>query len=186
MSARKTERGLVRKEDLGKFLGLDQDRVDLIIRQDPTFPRAIKLSSRTIRYDPDLLDIWRGQQMDLSEVCHSLADLLNDYGMNITEPMQATSGVYLLFEKGDLLYVGQSTNVYSRVPQHRDKPYDKVLFLPCSIEVLDVVESALIAALRPRLNGPPPIRSMRLVDLPGMVRELTKGEPEQEEDPSPS
>lgn len=176
----------VNKEDLARFLRLDQERVDLIIRQDPTFPRPLRLSSRTIRYDIEQLNTWRGGQREMNEICHTLGDLLSSFAINITDPLQATSGVYLLYQRGNLLYVGQSTNVYARIPHHKDKPYDKVLFLPCSVEVLDVVESALIAALRPKMNGPPPIRSMRLLDLPGMVSELKRREPERDEDPSPA
>jgi len=63
------------------------------------------------------------------------------------------TGVYFLIFKEELVYVGQSVNVFARISSHADKHFDKYAFIPCSREDLDTIESLYIHVLRPRLNG---------------------------------
>lgn len=63
------------------------------------------------------------------------------------------SGVYFLLEGDEVVYVGQSTNVYTRIGQHRDKRFDRYAFVPCAVDALDKLESLYIHFLRPRLNA---------------------------------
>jgi hypothetical protein len=61
-------------------------------------------------------------------------------------------GIYLLFDKGVLTYVGESENATARVPQHKGrKSYDEVWFIPYNGKRL-VLESYLIEELRPKFN----------------------------------
>jgi len=68
-------------------------------------------------------------------------------------------GVYFLFKKGELVYIGQSVSVYGRVAHYKNsegnehKDFDRVFVLPVKRESLNQVEAALILTLRPRLNG---------------------------------
>jgi hypothetical protein len=63
-------------------------------------------------------------------------------------------GVYFLIDNNEVVYVGQSVNIFSRISQHKiDKKFDKYAFVPCSKESLDKLESLYIHFLRPRLNG---------------------------------
>jgi hypothetical protein len=63
-------------------------------------------------------------------------------------------GVYFLIDNDEVVYVGQSVNIFSRISQHKiDKKFDRYAFIPCSKENLDKLESLYIHFLRPRLNG---------------------------------
>ena len=68
-------------------------------------------------------------------------------------PWARSSGVYFLLDGDDVVYVGQSVNVYSRIGQHTDKRFDRYAFVPCHVDALDKLESLYIHCLRPRLNG---------------------------------
>jgi hypothetical protein len=68
-------------------------------------------------------------------------------------PWQRSSGVYFLVQDQEVVYVGQSVNIYSRISQHPDKKFDKYAFVPCEVELLDKLESLYIHTLKPRLNG---------------------------------
>lgn len=69
------------------------------------------------------------------------------------------SGVYFLISsENEIVYVGQSTNLISRIPAHyRDKKkfphFSKVAVLQVPAEQLNEVEENLIQLLKPRLNG---------------------------------
>ena len=63
------------------------------------------------------------------------------------------SAVYLLFDKGELVYVGQSVKPLQRIGQHqRDKTFDSYRILYCAENRRLYWESKLIDALNPPLN----------------------------------
>lgn len=66
-------------------------------------------------------------------------------------PVVDPCGVYFLVQAGEVAYVGQSVNVFSRVRQH-SKEFDSIAWVSVPREYLDVVESLYIHALSPRLN----------------------------------
>ena len=68
-------------------------------------------------------------------------------------PREATSGVYFLVQDLEVVYVGQSRNVFVRVSEHKDKAFNRYAFLPCSHAMLDQLESLYIHVLRPKMNG---------------------------------
>lgn len=68
-------------------------------------------------------------------------------------PWMKSSGVYFLLDGNEVVYVGQSVCVYSRIGQHIDKRFDRYAFVPCAIDALDKLESLYIHCLRPKLNG---------------------------------
>ncbi len=63
------------------------------------------------------------------------------------------SGVYFLIDDTEVVYVGQSVNVYARIAQHKDKQFDRYAIVPCAVNMLDKLESLYIHCLRPRQNG---------------------------------
>lgn len=67
----------------------------------------------------------------------------------------SASGVYFLVKKNKVIYVGQSTNVFSRVSSHTSvKDFDGWCFVPCEPgKALDLLESLYIHFLRPPENG---------------------------------
>lgn len=67
------------------------------------------------------------------------------------------SGIYFLCSGPDVVYVGQSVRVVSRVAEHISTrgdqfDHDRVYFLPCPTHALDEVERRFIRMLMPRLN----------------------------------
>lgn len=68
-------------------------------------------------------------------------------------PWAKAIGVYFLLDGDEVVYVGQSVSVYSRILQHTDKLFDRYAFVPCAVDALDRLESLYIHFLRPRLNG---------------------------------
>lgn len=62
-------------------------------------------------------------------------------------------GVYFLVNKGEVVYVGQSTNIHMRIAKHIGvKDFDSFHFAECDKFILDEVEAAYIVALDPPLN----------------------------------
>lgn len=66
------------------------------------------------------------------------------------------SGIYFLYKDGDLMYVGQATNITRRILQHIENaviPFDRVLYELVPVENLNQVESVFIKTLKPICNG---------------------------------
>ena len=69
-------------------------------------------------------------------------------------PIENSCGIYFLVDKKKIVYVGQSTNVFSRIVAHTQiKTFDSYVFMPCEKEMLDKLESLYIHFLSPPLNG---------------------------------
>lgn len=71
------------------------------------------------------------------------------------------SGVYLLIDRGEIVYVGRTSDLDVRIEQHQDggKFFQVVLWRQIPVAEQPNYESALIRALRPRLNKFIPCRS---------------------------
>ena len=69
------------------------------------------------------------------------------------------SGVYFLCLKNEVVYVGQSVAIPSRVKQHGDKEYDRIFFLRVPINQLTEVETRFITALNPIFNRTKKVRT---------------------------
>ena len=89
----------------------------------------------------------------VSATIHEMALLRENEIARYSLPWKKSSGVYFLLEGNEIVYVGQSTHVYSRIAQHNDKTFDRYAFIPCPPDKLDRLESLYIHYLRPRLNG---------------------------------
>jgi hypothetical protein len=73
--------------------------------------------------------------------------------VSAANPYELATGVYFLVGGDKVVYVGQSVNVYARIPQHHDKMFDSFAFIPCEKSMLNALESLYIHVLRPPLNG---------------------------------
>lgn len=64
------------------------------------------------------------------------------------------SGVYILMNKGSILYIGQTQDLNMRIAQHRKsgKAFDKILFMPCHKDDHDAIEGDLIREFEPERN----------------------------------
>lgn len=69
-------------------------------------------------------------------------------------PWENLSGVYFLISEDEVVYVGQSVNVYSRIYEHSKlKKFEKYAYIQCPEPMLDKLESLYIHLLQPKLNG---------------------------------
>ena len=69
-------------------------------------------------------------------------------------PIDTACGIYFLISEKRIVYVGQSTNVFSRVYTHlQTKQFDSYVYMPCEKDMLDKLESLYIHFLTPELNG---------------------------------
>jgi len=71
---------------------------------------------------------------------------------SITSESFVLCGVYCLFSKGNLVYIGQSINIFARIQNHTDKTFDTVRFYPCEAKHLNEQESFLIGLFKPKYN----------------------------------
>jgi hypothetical protein len=71
----------------------------------------------------------------------------------VINPLIRRSGVYFLKLRGEIVYVGQSVNMFVRVNSHLGKEFDEVLFFACEPHEMNRWEGFFIRFLRPRLNG---------------------------------
>jgi len=70
-------------------------------------------------------------------------------------PAPGTTGIYFLHYAGEVVYVGQGTNIRARIGTHIAeglKVFDAVSFIPCPRGDLLSRESAFIRRLVPRYN----------------------------------
>jgi hypothetical protein len=63
------------------------------------------------------------------------------------------SGIYFLMSGSEIIYIGQSKNIFTRPFAHKDKNHDRVIVLKIPKLLLDFVESAFIGLYLPVLNG---------------------------------
>lgn len=90
---------------------------------------------------------------------------LKPVGLNEVDRSFKTSGVYFLYRFGEIVYVGQSSDVLRRVGEHmadRHKEFDEVAFVPCQPLNRLWMESQYISRIRPEYNMmPAPKRERR-------------------------
>ena len=70
-------------------------------------------------------------------------------------PLPMVTGIYFLVDKANVVYVGQSVNIFSRVSQHYSdkKQFTSFAYIVCDRAILDKMESLYIHYLKPKLNG---------------------------------
>jgi excinuclease UvrABC nuclease subunit len=74
--------------------------------------------------------------------------------LDASYPM-AVSGVYFLIMSGEVVYVGQSINILTRIDRHRRecvKIFDAFTYIEAPSEALNELEAVYIKALVPRWN----------------------------------
>jgi hypothetical protein len=69
-------------------------------------------------------------------------------------PCVGHCGIYFLIADNDVIYVGQSIDVFGRISRHRrdGREFDAYAYLPCDKARLDATEAAYIMAFMPWLN----------------------------------
>lgn len=138
--------------------------------------KGIETRRRRLREDADLLFVAKGRVVGLKDRIDELeARLLELQTIEVMAcasakltgktllreeqiiasslPWDAASGIYFLVKDKRVVYVGQSVNVFARIPTHRDKDFDSYAYIPCSRSTLNRLESLYIHLLQPPLNG---------------------------------
>ena len=93
-----------------------------------------------------------GAMQNLSDKITGKALLRHDQIVESSRPWQQASGVYFLIDEDEIVYVGQSVNIYARIPMHHDKKFDRYSYVPCNPRMLNILESLYIHTLQPKLN----------------------------------
>jgi len=73
----------------------------------------------------------------------------------LREKKSSVQGIYFLFLGDQLMYVGQSINVYARIAAHDLFEWDSFCYIKCESftrEEMELVETAYIAAYKPPGN----------------------------------
>jgi hypothetical protein len=109
----------------------------------------------------------------LSDKISGKSLLRHDQIIELAMPWQASSGVYFLIDVDRVVYVGQSVNVYSRIPQHYTKKFDKYAYVPCTNQQLNVLESLYIHLLQPKFNRDENGRIFAPLSLQKLLTEMT-------------
>lgn len=71
-------------------------------------------------------------------------------------PFVEVVGVYFLIQNEKIVYIGQSTNIFKRLYEHKkdkDKSWDAYSYIECSAGELDIVESMYIFKYEPIYNS---------------------------------
>jgi len=121
---------------------------------------ALEASQRTLCDNGDTADGMRADPLDdaINRITRLFAgdagaDCLNHAAViGRARIMERLCGVYFLIDGDEIVYVGQSTNIHSRIAQHNDKKFDKFTFVECEQSALNMVESIFIHTYRPKLN----------------------------------
>jgi hypothetical protein len=74
--------------------------------------------------------------------------------LKVVNPSEPKVGVYLLLLKGEVVYIGSSLGMQTRVAQHRSngRPFDQVFYIGTTMAQRTILEHTLIAAIRPKQN----------------------------------
>jgi hypothetical protein len=99
---------------------------------------------------PDLVTMVPKRVLDACrEIPHRQVDILE-----AAIPLRRNSAVYFLLRDGDVIYVGQSSDVMARISRHRreGKQFDSFAYMECEPEELDRLESLYINAFVPPEN----------------------------------
>lgn len=70
--------------------------------------------------------------------------------------LEMGSGVYFLYCKNELVYIGKATNITRRIIEHLEddsKVFDSVRYTKIPIDSMTSVETALIKSLKPKYNN---------------------------------
>lgn len=143
----------------------------------------LKRRQDAVTYRDGLLESIRASEKRLEDLAK--AELFSTHAIGLTgtgllserqiveasQPWEELIGVYFLVKGASVVYVGQSTNVHSRVHAHSAyMDFDGIAYIKCSKENLNKLESLYIHMLRPRLNGEHPSgMKMAPISLHGLL-----------------
>src|SRR5690606_17026832 len=84
-------------------------------------------------------------------------EMLELNGIQRFSPFPFPPCVYFLIRGGEIIYIGQTTNLIKRIKNHSEnsekRGFEDVYYVPMERDSLSVFESLYIAKFRPLLNG---------------------------------
>jgi hypothetical protein len=85
----------------------------------------------------------------IAAIPHSLQEVIR-----AAVPARTFVGIYFLLHNGEVVYVGQSVDMLTRIARHRreGREFDAYTYLTCDKADLDRLEAAYIAAFMPWMN----------------------------------
>lgn len=105
------------------------------------------LVARTAVMEPTWLD-----PEPVDEVLKALCVLEEDAIVGRARPYPRETGVYFLIDRFEIVYVGMSFDILSRIPAHADKAFDRVFWITCPHQYVGSVEKHYIEKFRPKYN----------------------------------
>lgn len=94
-----------------------------------------------------------GLSMTSAELDPQARYQLPEKKIQLTVNFQAQSGIYFLYRGCECVYIGKSTNIRDRIEEHRkNKSFDIYSWMPVQFEVMDMMETLLIATMKPSEN----------------------------------
>ena len=72
------------------------------------------------------------------------------------------TGVYFLYKKDEVVYVGQSVDIERRITEHPDKKFDSFKYIECNVDELDSLEERCIKEIKPKYNKAYLVKTNRL------------------------
>lgn len=104
----------------------------------------------------------------LCRLDHSFASKTQIINESVNVEQGNLCGIYFLIDSDndDIVYVGQSTNVWARVRSHQSNgiPFDKFTFISCDLKYLNVLESLYIHTFTPFYNSNAPMSRQCIVE----------------------
>lgn len=132
----------------------------------------------------------KGQVRECEQQARMVTGDFSDYGIVTKQPkfallsketliQQAISnlavcGVYFLIKGDEIVYIGQSVNIFARMSGHGNKDYDGITFVPCDKSELDILESLYILAYQPKLNGRTGNKNQGRISAPFGLQDIIK------------
>ncbi len=92
-----------------------------------------------------------------SRVLNAIANVPHDLNevLDAAMPIGTAMGVYFLIKDKEVVYVGQSIDIYGRLSKHRadGRDFDSFAFIQCEKALLNDLESLYISAFVPFMNS---------------------------------
>lgn len=132
---------LIEHTALGREISSRQASLKILEDQKPIREAFAKLTGRTLHTEEEIVSV----SVPVPDIC----------------------GIYFLVHNNRVVYVGQSVNIPARVGHHKTagKTFDRVAFVACQQEHLNILESLYIHILRPPLNGDSNTRGLKAAPL---------------------
>ena len=112
--------------------------------------KEIDEAFKTISPKEDVFELLKIPEQVPSEL-EDMQDIL--FEVNLPDPTPRMSGVYLLVLGEKVVYIGQSVNLFKRIPDHKeDKLFNSIYCISICKENLDYAERLLIDYFQPKYN----------------------------------